>query len=158
MTEHPFKQIRASKGLSQRAVAEFCDVTPQVVLKTEQGLYGTPPAGVIRVLSEAWGTPESDLCRAYYSWQTLHRLESRERIAGVVSDLRRAGVRSISHKTWRRMLGCESVMAYCKLLCLHGFIVTRFESKGGSKDFLKVALDDILREEEVTWILSRITK
>ena len=84
MTNHnppgvnPLKRIRLAANLTQKALAQSTDppVTPQVVLRAEQGLFSAPPPSLLfalsQVNSEGFLSP-SELAKKYYTWVYLLR-------------------------------------------------------------------------------------
>lgn len=49
---NPIKDLRESFGLTQKALAELADITPQRVLREEQFVYVEPSDSILKALSE----------------------------------------------------------------------------------------------------------
>lgn len=47
---NPYKVLRNELGLTQKDLARFCGVTPQVITSLESGLFNTPPVGITKAL------------------------------------------------------------------------------------------------------------
>lgn len=148
MRENPLRRIRRSHNLTQKEVAIGAGITPQVVLKAEQGLYGMVPPRLISVLSEISEIGEKDLEERYKKWQAEKRLESR---AEVLSKLC-IPTGGISYGEFRRTVA-GSTNAFCRLLCLHPAQWTRLEKHGGEDSFFVEAL----KEAELEWLTRSIT-
>jgi len=48
----PLRVARVSLGITQMRLAILCEVTPQVILLSEQGCYIDPPVGLFHTLSD----------------------------------------------------------------------------------------------------------
>ena len=55
------KELRKSKGLTQKDVADYLGVKPSMVSRYENGVV-TPPLSKLEALSELFGTPFIDMC------------------------------------------------------------------------------------------------
>lgn len=148
MIANPLRRIRKAAGLTQAQVAIGAGITPQVVLKAEQGLFGLVPPRLIGVLAEAGQVEETELEADYAAWQAAKRLANRELILNVMRD--RPVARSYADL---RMTIGGSTNNFCKLLCLHPAQWTRLERDGGDSEFFIRALKDA----ELEWLVQSLT-
>jgi transcriptional regulator with XRE-family HTH domain len=136
-TTNPLKRIRTSLGLSQKKLAELAGVTPQSVLKYEQGLYQEPSDNIITALlteAEEQGTPFSllKLHQDYKKWRTTHQ-EAQQWIFDRIYTL---PISADEHpfKTFRKKLynphSSEgyTVQGFAVLLALHPATVTEYDA------------------------------
>lgn len=153
--KHPFKTIRHSNKLSQAQVANESGLTPQVVLRSEQGLYGMPTPKLTAFLSKLdFSAPVAELEKQYRTWQTMHRLYGQSKIEPAIMRHRAEYPnRIITMPQFRQsVLGISSVVGMCKLLCIHPSQVDRYTRRGGSIYFLEEALRDVCSEDLVQWV------
>lgn len=136
-TVNPLKRIRTSLGISQKKLAELAQVTPQSVLKYEQGLYQEPSANIITALlseAEEQGTPFSltELYKDYADWRVTHQ-KAQQWIFDRIYSL---PISADEHpfKTFRKKLYNPispegySVQGFAVLLALHPATVTEYDS------------------------------
>lgn len=154
---HPFKKIRWANGLTQNQLAEIADVTNQVVLRSEQGLYNIPSPKLTYAISklELEALPVAELNSIYRSWQKIHRLYHRVKVQSPVDKWKLSGL-IITMPEFRRVMGQPSVLGLCKLLCVHPSQIDRYTKRGGSLFFLQEALRDVLNEEDVQWVTKHL--
>ena len=79
---NPLKKWRTRLNLSQRDLAYRADVTPQAVLKYEQGLYQDPSPNIVSAIMKAavdHGYPISydKLVADYRDWRIVHQVAQR---------------------------------------------------------------------------------
>lgn len=66
--ENPIRKIRTDLGYTQREFADIADVTEQVVLKTEQGLYPNLPPSMSHTAKHLSNLSVGLLEAAYLDW------------------------------------------------------------------------------------------
>lgn len=84
-TENPYRIIRKSLELTQIQLASLSDLTPQVVLRTEQGLFATPPSSLTQSLASLLilspsATPEIPELLEAFSASRLSHLDRSTRV------------------------------------------------------------------------------
>jgi transcriptional regulator with XRE-family HTH domain len=156
---HPFKEIRVANRLGQEQVANQCRLTQQVVLRTEQGLYGMPSPSLLRFLASLeYSKSVDELRNDYKAWQTQHRLYSKVKIEQALLRQRAVAPKvKFTLPQLKNILGCSSSIGFCKLMCVHPSQVNRYTKRGGSLFFLEEALRDVISEDLVQWVISHLT-
>lgn len=155
---HPFKEIRESNNLSQNQVAYACGLTQQVVLRTEQGLYGLPSVKLLNFLATLENSRAvAELIEIYKAWQTEHRKYNQIKVEFPLQKFRAENPHEkITLPQLKKILGCTSSVGFCKLICVHPSQVDRYTRFGGSLRFLEEALNDILSEDLIQWLMSHL--
>jgi transcriptional regulator with XRE-family HTH domain len=155
---HPFKQIRETNNLSQNQVAYTCGLTQQVVLRTEQGLYGLPSVKLLNYLASLEEShPVAELTKLYKEWQTEHRKYNRIKVEFPLQNYRVENPNEkITLPQLKKILHCTSSIGLCKLICVHPSQIDRYTRYGGSLRFLEEALSDILSEDLAKWVVTHL--
>lgn len=69
LLEHPWAEIRKSKGMSQASLAASLDVSKEHVGRVEQGVFRKAPAEIITYLSVTFNINYTYLEESYYEYQ-----------------------------------------------------------------------------------------
>jgi DNA-binding XRE family transcriptional regulator len=123
--DHPYSILRKEYKLSQTDIARVAGISPQTVMRTEQGLYATPSAKLVSALMEACpGTDENSLISDHLNWVTRIRVKNYGHIREGV-ELYNVGGTLPFYKYFS-----ASVAGFCKLLCVQLSIVQRWNFEG----------------------------
>ncbi len=126
MMPNPVKAARTQAGLTQAELAEKAQVTRQVVVLTEQGLYKQPPESVIRVLCRLDFTSHAVLLANYAGWVESQRYSHQHLFRPV--DLRiTPGDRWAALKS---QVAGKSQQGFCRALVYQPSLVREFEKFG----------------------------
>ena len=156
MHTNPFARIRAlaiQAGLpaTQQKWARDLDITPQVIMRLEHGVYVEPSDSLLQyyitTLADAYvamGLPDptfgpveiepnrflvcsrSGLKAAYLDWQSDWRASNYRFFQRPVGPFK-SKIRH-PHMEWRQLCTGPRVYAYCKLLAISSDIVVRYET------------------------------
>lgn len=132
MRENPLKEARLALNLTQSQLANLADVTPNALIKYEQGLYPEPSLKILTALVTALDA-DSDyadtLTRAYYNWRVDKLIEAKVvfKFNTVIKGLHPTGGVG-PFLCWRlHHLHISSRLEFCKLLVLHPAVVQKYE-------------------------------
>ncbi len=144
---NPIKLSRLQEGVTQAQLANLAGITPQVVLKAEQGLYGLLPPSLLPPVARYLFCSEAEVQALYRNFQAETRLNNRglilENLAGIGT--------SLTFKEFREIVG-GSVAGFCRVLCLHPAQWQRLEERGGDVSFFR----DALRDGSLEWLLTYV--
>jgi hypothetical protein len=142
MSTNPIRQARIDAKRSLAEFAKECGVSRVAVQRTESGCYiEVPPAIVtgllnhLTVLSD--GTPlttENEIQAAYSEYQKQTRRDTYLQQKLLPDATPPVGVSPVVY--WRLMSGVPSQLEFCKLLCLHPYVIDKTES-GAQKSLPK---------------------
>ena len=135
------KSLRIKAGLTQAQLANLAGCTPQVVLKTEQGIYRLMPPVILSALSPVADISPPELERIYRQHQASIRKSNRAIIEPHIDLL---DDRPPNYELFRQRVA-GSVMGLCKMLCIHPSQWNRLEKHGGDNGFLLEALRDVMK-------------
>ncbi len=154
-TMNPYRKIRIQADLTQKEVASSVSMTPQVVLRVEQGLFSSPPPELTHRLTEIYneklaGAPLADpdvnpegsyplkpdkLVRQYFRWVYATRsankdLSAAKRAQEYFSQWDITNSPRVSWKEFRKNILGLSVAATAKLLVLQISLIQDLEKTG----------------------------
>lgn len=130
--------------LTQKQLAIGAGITPQVVLKAEQGLYGMIPPKLLSSVAEVSGLPEEAIELSYRNWQCEARYEQGRDLKNSLIIADNMGYREFQESC------SESVLAFCRMLCIHPAQWGRLSKSGGDSEFFRTAM----READLEWCLA----
>jgi DNA-binding XRE family transcriptional regulator len=144
MIENPIKRLRVQLRLTQTELAVKAQVTRQVVVLSEQGLYAHPPAKVVAAVSRAsltddW-TAESVLVANYMSWINQKRADNRHLFCKVDLSIAKLGHR---FSTLKDQVAGKNNLAFCRALVYQPSLVREFEKKRTGSQSLFGALKEV---------------
>lgn len=136
---NPVKAARTQSSQSLHEFAQACSVSRVAVQRTESGCYiEVPPAIVNYLLTVLYitddGVPlttEGEIHEAYKAFQLFTRRETYK--FGVLSPAVHFPVGVSPVVYWRLTSGVSSQLEFCKLLCLHPYVMNKVESGKQSK-------------------------
>ncbi len=140
---NPVYRARTAAQLSQAKFARICGVTPQVILRCEQGTINLIPPKVLRPVADELSLASRRVEEQYDKWREAKRKEN----AAVVLHNVMGVNREMSYKEFRTAVA-GSVAGFCKLILVNPVIWTRLEREGGNREFF----DDALKEMGIDWI------
>lgn len=116
---HPFKLVRQSlePRMTIRALADEALVAPLIVIRTEQGLFSTPPVGVVVALAARSGVDEALLDRHYSEWVTRHRWAANATLRQTLRPVTFSAKHPMS--VWLTAAYGTSNQEWAKRLCVH---------------------------------------
>jgi len=126
--ENPLKLTRLSLDLTQEGLAKKAGLSKSSVIRTEQGLYQTPP----RQLLQALNLNYSKTLPLYTAFQTLHRALSNSQASNPYFTWQNFA--SLSDALPRRhpfevLLEGRSILDFCKAFCVTPNLITRWVKK-----------------------------
>ena len=128
---HPYARIRKDLRLSQTQLARVADISPQVIMRTEQGMYATPSSKLVSALIGAASDQGQELNmsvlqRLHDDWITRERVRN-----GVILNKGcQNWLDGLYLKPFYKAFGVASVAGFCKLLCVQLSIVQRWGFSG----------------------------
>lgn len=137
--DNPFRELRLHHNLSQKKLAEFADLSPQVVLLSEFGVYHLPNPKILAFF-ESLGETSSRLSESYQAFRQLKRNQALLSVASpenpflglnLSGDPPKPGFFDVnSLRVWVRFKNqfALSTVGFCKAVCLQPSIVGSFES------------------------------
>jgi len=130
MNENPLKQLRCRLRLTQQELAAEAQVTRQVVVLSEQGLYAQPPARLLGAISRAslsddW-TSEGVLTASYKCWIEAKREANQYLFKYVDLSIAKPGKR---FSTLKNQVSGTNNLAFCKALVYQPSLIREFEKK-----------------------------
>lgn len=152
---NPLKKLRQKYGLSQAQLADLAGISPQAVLKYEQGLYQDPSDSIMSALiSTASHNDEhiswSKLADEYQQWRLIHQAAQRWRF----EDIRHLNIHGNEHPfaSLRRAVGDSkkqrglgvSVQGFAVILALHPATCSEYNS-GRLRSMPSVMKEALLR-------------
>ena len=125
---NPISKIRKELRLTQKELAQRANITEQVVLKAEQGLYPTLPPSLLRTTDYLAGLPQNSIENRYEAWidEELLKVKLPSASHHMVTD-------RINFVNWRSTV-CgmnqvpDSVNSFCKLMKIHPYVIQKYES------------------------------
>lgn len=124
--KNPIKDKREQANLTQQELAARAGVTRQVITLCEQGLYKTPPEGVLRTLCRMDFTAHSILLANYACWVNQQRANHAHLFSRV--DLRIT--KSDRWSALKNQVAGKSQQGFCKALVYQPSLVREFEKFG----------------------------
>ena len=124
--KNPIKLKREQLQLTQLELADKAQVTRQVVVLCEQGLYRVPPEGLCRVLCRMDFTSQAILLANYACWVNHQRASHAHLFSKV--DLRISGA-----DRWaalKNQVAGKSQQGFCKALVYQPSLIREFEKFG----------------------------
>jgi DNA-binding XRE family transcriptional regulator len=122
------QSIRKDLRLTQKELADRSNITEQVVLKAEQGLYPTMPPSLLRQLAYLTGNSSERIEEEYEAWirEELTKVKLPSTSNSMVTD-------RINFINWRSavcgMNGVsDNVNSFCKLMKIHPYVIQKYES------------------------------
>lgn len=126
-----FKEVRLRHSMTQRQIAELAHVSPQAVMRYEQGLYEQPSIKLVAVIAELSGLPPETVVMKYDMFRDDHQ-KAAYRFMIPNPPLR---IEEGKHPftTYReaitdRAVGRSSRISFCILLALHPAVVAEYDS------------------------------
>lgn len=132
LQQNPLKEARLELNLTQSQLAGLADITPNALIKYEQGLYPEPSLKIITALVEAADGDllySTRLFNSYYDWRAQKVIAARLffKQHRVVNGLNPTGGLN-PFICWRaHHLHIASRLEFCKLLVLHPAVVQKYE-------------------------------
>lgn len=135
MTSNPVHEARLQARQSLHEFAQACNVSRVAVQRTESGCYiAVPPAIVSHLLDLLVILPDGrplttdgEIQEAYHEFQREQRKQTY--LAGsLVLDLPDFPVGVSPVVYWRLISGVASQLEFCKLLCVHPYVIDKTES------------------------------
>lgn len=115
--------------MSQREAAVICEVTEQVVLKTEQGLYPTIPPSVLFAFSNLSNLSVGLIEASYEDWimQELRKVALPKNT--FMTDFWQSAT---TFREWRGLVCAlndvpNSVNSFCKLFKMNPYVIQKYE-------------------------------
>ena len=152
---NPLKKWRTRLQLSQRELAFKADVTPQAILKYEQGLYQDPSPNITKAIMQAavekgFYVDYEKLIRDYRDWRIVHQVAQRWIFDRVIT----LPIKPNEHPfiTFRERLYNPqrvtnkgySIQGFSVLLALHPATVSYYNA-GRCREMPKVIHDGLIR-------------
>jgi transcriptional regulator with XRE-family HTH domain len=133
---NPIVALRKTLGYTQEQLARELRITSQTVRRAEQGTYAHPPASIAEWHDSFETTPPNllNLDALYKRWRTLKRQALKEYVPNDFDALNDAYKgHPFTHFRHRMMAnfgapGVDSVVGFCKLVCLEPKVVSTFEA------------------------------
>ena len=121
MRENPIKFARKSLGLTQTQLAQRCQITRQVVVLAEQGLFLAPPRSIVG---------DNDKLRIdYYAWVVEQRAANRPMFE------------KLEVATWKELrIHFETLGNLCRAMVYQRSVLSEFEKRGWGATNICVAL------------------
>jgi transcriptional regulator with XRE-family HTH domain len=136
---HPYAVLRKELNVSQTHLARVAGIGPQVIMRTEQGLFATPSPKLVQgLISEASQVGQelnsTVLQQAHQDWITRERVRNGVLLQWGVDNWNN----SFYDKLFREYFGGygQSVVGFCKLVCVQLSIVQRWNFKGAMPPIL----------------------
>lgn len=165
--ENPLKLTRLSLDLTQEGLAKKAGLSKSSVIRTEQGLYSSPPPQLLKALNMDY----SKTLPLYTAFQTLHRASNNSRSANPYFTWQNFSFLVEPSLAYRHpfeiLLEGRSILDFCKAFCVTPNLVTRwvkkywlvtsvptlilelFDETGYDGDLLVEAYDRFLYEKKV---------
>lgn len=124
--KNPIKLKREQLQLTQAELAASAQVTRQVVVLCEQGLYKTPPESLLRTLCRMDFTSQAVLLANYACWVTHQRVAHQHLFSKV--DLRIA--RDDRWAALKSQVAGKSQQGFCRALVYQPSLVREYEKFG----------------------------
>ena len=144
MMDNPLKSLRERLKLTQAEVAAKAQVTRQVVVLSEQGLYSRPPASVLAALSRASLSDdymqEALMLAAYIAWVNEKRFNNRHFFCKVDLSIAKPGHR---FSTLKNQVAGTNNLAFCRCLVYQPSLVREFERKKTGAGSIFSALKEV---------------
>lgn len=144
MIENPLKSLRERLRLTQAEVATKAQVTRQVVVLTEQGLYNRPPAKVLAALSRASLSDdykqEALLLASYIAWVNEKRFSNQHFFSKVDLSIAKPGHR---FSTLKNQVSGTNNLAFCRCLVYQPSLIREFEKKKTGASSIFSALKEV---------------
>jgi len=136
--KHPYTKLREDFAISQTQLARVAGVSPQVVMRIEQGMYATPSTKVVSALVEAarergQNLNSSILLAAHTDWVGHERQLDGPLIRHIAENWPYPG----------------PVAAFCRILKVQLSVVQRWGFKGTMPPIVKEAFRDAGVSEDV---------
>jgi len=144
--KNPVAAFREENSLTQDQLANYAEVTRQVVTKTEAGLFDYIPPSIMRVIEAYEGAAASDRQLAYTEWidSTLKQTVNPE-LFPPVGEWFAEEINSFVD--WRFTVN-QSVNGFCTLMKIQPIIISNYEK--GKTQNLPELLKQRLRTVGVT--------
>lgn len=130
-TENPIVAFRKEYNLTQQQLANYSDVTRQVITNLEAGLYNSIPPSVKNVIGSMGGINEFTTIEQRYQRWIISSLPS--------VTLMEAHIPVGSFQTWRFWIH-ESVAGFCKILKIQPVIITNYEN-GKTQELPQIVIE-----------------
>jgi hypothetical protein len=126
---HPLKPV----GFSTRLLALHAGISEQAVRRHLQFIYGTPSTRFIRVIAQIEDLPERVVLESYFNHRAIQRSEAGPKV-NVAIDLVRLALPvagTVPHGILRCYVFPDSVMGFCRLMCINPVNLLGYEKGGG---------------------------
>lgn len=134
MPANPIREARLMLDQSLHEFAQSCSVSRVAVQRAEAGCYIAVPPSIVNYLSgqllvlpdETPLTTDVEIQTAYKTYQFLTRRDTyldQVLSSGVTFPV---GVSPVVY--WRLTSGVSSQLEFCKLLCVHPYVINKLES------------------------------
>lgn len=155
MIENPLKSLREALNLTQQELAVSSQVTRQIVVLNEQGLYARPSPRLLGELSRrslrhgyfqdlvsgpSEITVESVLFANYMAWVNQKRAQNQHLFCHVDLSLAKPGHR---FSTLKNQVAGTNNLAFCRALVYQPSLVREFEKKKSGSQSLFTALREV---------------
>lgn len=126
---NPIKKIRTELHMTQREAADVCEVTEQVVLKTEQGLYPTVPPSVLFAFASLSNLSVGLIEASYEDWINQELRKVKVPTNTFMTDFWNSAT---TFPEWRGLVCAlndvpNSVNAFCKLFKMNPYVIQKYE-------------------------------
>lgn len=136
---HPFKEIRTGgiRRYSINDVAEITGITRTAIIRTEQGLYSTPPESLIDLYMDISGCSRTELLKKYEAWQKWKRKQGSAALIKALHPFIDNGWHYSLLNTHpfayylKIAFPTESQVGRAKRLCVHQSTLMRYEGNLG---------------------------
>jgi len=144
MIENPIKHLRLALNLTQQELAAKAQISRQVVVLSEQGLYSRPSAKLLATLSRAslsddWRS-EALLLADYMAWVNQKRADNQGYFRKVDLSLSKPGHRFSCLKN--QVAGTNN-LAFCRALVYQPSLIREFEKQKRGAQSLFEALKQV---------------